>query len=98
MRLFQEITDKIRIEKKIISRLRELGALSIELAKGPAEIGEVNRSAFNKLIRKGVIERGGGNSFFLSDHGLMKYRMDRVKWAMIILFMVLMVILVLYRT
>ena len=98
MGLFQQITAKIRIEKKIISRFREVGALSIELAKGPAEIGEVNRSAFNKLLGKGVIQRGGGNSFFLSDHGLMKYRLDRVKWAMILLFMVLMVILLLYKT
>lgn len=98
MGLIQQITAKIRTEKKVISRFRELGALSIELAMEPAEIGEVNRSVFNKLLRKGVIQRGGGNSFFLSDHGLMKYRMDRVKWAMIILFMALMVILVLYRT
>lgn len=95
MRLFHRITEKVRLEKNIIARFRELGAYTIELAKEPNEIGEVNRSVFNKLLRKGVIERGGGNSFYLSDHGLMKYRLDRVKWAMIVLFILLLVILML---
>ncbi|MEN8222063.1 MAG: hypothetical protein ABFR36_02285 [Acidobacteriota bacterium] len=93
---FQRITGKIRREKLIISQFREQGALSIELAKELNEIGEINRSAFNRLYRKGVIEEGGGNTYFLSDNGLMKYRMDRVKWAMILLFILLMVILITY--
>ena len=93
----QKITEKIQREKLIISMFRKNGALSIELAKELKDIGEINRSAFNKLCRKGVIESGGGNTFFLSDHGLMKYRMDRVKWAMITLFIILIVIIIIYR-
>ncbi len=93
----QRISGKIEREKSIISLFRQQGALSIELAKELKEIGEINRAAFNKLYRKGVIESGGGNTFFLNDHGLMKYRMDRVKWAMITLFIVLIVIIIIYR-
>ena len=93
----QRITGKIKKDKLIISLFRQQGALSIELAKELKVIGEVNKSAFNRLCRKGVIESGGGNTFFLSDHGLMKYRMDRVKWAMITLFIIILIIIVIYR-
>ena len=97
MSWFQRIKGKIDGGKLIISQFRQQGALSIELAKELKEIGDVNRSAFNKLCRKGVIESGGGNTYFLSDNGLMKYRMDRVKWAMITLFIMLIIILIIYR-
>jgi len=93
----QRITGKIQRDKLIISKFRVKGALSIELAKELKEIGEINRSSFKRLCRKGVIESAGGNTYFLSDHGLMKYRMDRVKWAMITLFIILIVIIIIYQ-
>lgn len=97
MGVFRRIAGKIKGEKLIVSRFRENGALSIELAKDLRDIGEINRSVFNKLRRKGVIDEGGGGTYFLNDQGLMKYRMDRVKWAMIILFFILILILIIYR-
>jgi len=92
------ITGKINKEKQIISLFREKGALSVELAKDIKNIGEVNRSVFNKLYGKGVLNRGGGETFFLSEQGLMKYRMDRVKWAMIIMFTILAILILTSRS
>lgn len=97
MNIFQKIAGSFNKEKLIISLFRESGALSVELAKDIREIGEVNRSAFNKLYGRGVLERGGGNTFFLNEQGLMKYRMERVKWAMILLLIILTIIILLTR-
>ena len=98
MNLFHKIVGNFSKEKLIISLFRESGALSVELAKNIVEIGDVNRSVFNKLYRKGILESGGGDTFFLSEHGLMKYRMDRVKWAMILLFVILVILILFSRT
>lgn len=92
------ITGKIYKEKQIISLFREKGALSVELAKDIKNIGEVNRSVFNKLYSKGVLERGGGETFFLNEQGLMKHRMDRIKWAMILMFTILAIIILVSRS
>ena len=86
MTFFQKISSNLNREKLLIVAFRDAGAESIELAKNIREIGEYNRSVFNKLVGKGVIEKGGGDTYFLSEQGLMKMKMDRVKWAMILLF------------
>ena len=98
MKVFQMITGKFNKEKKIISLFREKGALSVELAKDIKNIGEVNRSVFNKLYGKGVLDSGGGDTFFLNEQGLMKYRMDRVKWAMILMFTILAILILLSKS
>lgn len=91
--VFGRIKGRIKKEKEILNLFREKGALSVELAKDLREIGEMNRIALSKFVAKGVIERGGGNTFFLNEHALMKYRMERVKWSMIILFALLAMVL-----
>ncbi len=98
MKLLQIINDKFNKEKKIISLFREKGALSVELAKDIRDIGEVNRSVFNKLYSKGVLERGGGETFFLNEQGFMKHRMDRIKWAMILMFTILAILILISRS
>ncbi|MCK4888616.1 MAG: hypothetical protein KAS97_01715 [Candidatus Aminicenantes bacterium] len=98
MKAFRMVTDKFNKEKKIISLFREKGALSVELAKDLRNIGDVNRSVFNKLYGKGVLARGGGETFFLNEQALMKYRMDRVKWAMILMFTILAILILISRS
>ena len=50
-----------------------------------------------QIVELGKVDEGGGGTYFLNDQGLMKYRMDRVKWAMIILFFILILILIIFR-
>ncbi len=92
MKVSQMITDKISKENQIVSMFREHGALSVELAKDIKSIGEVNKQAFNKLYGKGVLASGGGDTFFLDEQMLMKYRMERVKWGIILMFIILIII------
>jgi len=98
MTFFQKISSNLKREKLLIVAFRDAGAVSIEMAKDIREIGEFNRSAFNKLVGKSVIENGGGDTFFLSEQGLMKMKMDRVKWAMILLFTFIAFIILVSRT
>lgn len=93
MKLFPELFKKINTERILINKFRESGACSIDLAKPLDDIGDINKSMFYKLIRKGVIEKGERSKYFLNESGLMKYRMDRVKWGMIALFILLGVII-----
>ncbi|MEN8153335.1 MAG: hypothetical protein ABFR75_04875 [Acidobacteriota bacterium] len=93
MKFFRAFINKINIERNVINRFRESGACSVDLAKPINEVGEINRSVFNKLKRKGVIETAGRDSYFLNEHGLMKFRMNRAKWGMIVLFLLLGMIL-----
>ncbi len=98
MSFFKKITKNYSKEKSVISLFRERGVLSVELAKEISEIGEVNRSVFNKLYEKGIIERGGGETFFLNEHELMRYKMYRIKWAMILLFAIIAIIMIFSRS
>ena len=93
MKLFFGLFKKINTERILINKFRKSGACSIDLAKPLEDIGDINKSMLYKLIRKGVIERGERNKYFLNESGLMKYRMDRVKWGMIALFILLGVII-----
>jgi len=98
MSFLKKITENYSKEKSVISLFRERGVLSVELAKKISEIGEVNRSVFNKLYEKGIIERGGGDTFFLNEHELMRYKMARTKWAIILLFTIITVIMILSQS
>ncbi len=91
MDLYRKIRAGFDKERSVISQFRKVGAISVELAKDKSEIGEFNRSVFNKLNRKGVIEAGGGGTFFLNEQVLMKHRLERVKWGMILLFIFLII-------
>lgn len=93
MKLFSGLFKKISTERILIKKFRESGACSIDLAKPLDDIGDINKSMFYKLIRKGVIENGDRSKYFLNESELMKYRMDRVKWGMIALFILLGVII-----
>ncbi len=93
MKLFPGLFNKINSEKILIKKFRESDACSIDLAKPIDDIGDISKSMFYKLIRKGVIERGERSKYFLNESGLMKYRMERVKWGMIALFVLLGVII-----
>lgn len=93
MNLFFVLFNKVNTERFLINKFREEGACSVSLAKPLEDIGDINKSMFYKLIRKGVIERGERGKYFLNEYGLMKYRMDRAKWGMISLFILLGIII-----
>jgi len=93
MKLFSGLINKINTGRILVNKFRESGACSVNLARPLEDIGDINKLMFYKLIRKGVIERGERGKYFLNEYGLMKYRMDRVKWGMISLFILLGIIM-----
>jgi len=81
-------------QEKIIRKLREKGACSVELAKSLADLQVDSSKVAKRLIKNRVIKSGGGNTYFLDERELMKFRLNRVKWGMSILFLILIIILI----
>lgn len=79
-------------QKHIIKKLRQSGAFSVDLPKTLQEAGLSDSVVFRKLVRYGVIVHAGSESYFLDERQLMTYRMNRVKWGMIVLFAVLLIL------
>lgn len=95
--LLQNIAPNYYLRKKVIQRFREHGACTEEFAKGIADLegkrenyDPISKSALNTLIRKRIIVRSAGDTYFLDERGLMQARMNFVKWGMI-LFMLLLI-------
>ena len=96
MKLLNELFSAFYYRREIIKRFRQVGATSVHFAKTVMEIekfaGSWNpmpKSALNHFIRKGVIVHQGHDMFYLDEQKLMQYRMNRVKWAMVILLLLL---------
>ena len=83
--LFTRI-NKIRI---IIRQFRNSAAISLELAKNLKDLGIEFNPLVAKLIRKGIIKNDGGDSYYLDEKSLMVDRMNKAKWGMVILFLIL---------
>ena len=79
-------------QKKIIRKFREKGACSVDFAKSLVELQVDNSLIVKRLIKSRVIVSGGGDTYFLDERGLMKFRLNRVKWGMSILFLILIII------
>jgi len=81
-------------QEKIIRKFREKGACSVELAKSLTDLQVDSSKVAKRLIKNRVIKSGGGNTYFLDERELMKFRLNRVKWGMSILFLILIIILI----
>jgi hypothetical protein len=81
------------LQREIVGKFRQSGALSVDLAKSVQDLGLSETMVLRKLMRHGVIVHAGAKTYFLDERELMKYRMNRVKWGMIVLFLILFVVL-----
>lgn len=81
-------------QQKIIRKFREKGACSVELAKSLVELQVDNSQVAERLIKNRVIVSGGGDTYFLDERELMKFRLNRVKWGMSVLFLILIIIFI----
>lgn len=93
MGIIKSIFGNFGLERKIITEFRQSGALSVDLAKSLQDLGLRDSAVLKKLMRYGVIAHAGAKTYFLDERELMKYRMNRVKWGMIILFLILFIVL-----
>ena len=84
------------LQREIIRKFREKGAFSVDFAK-PLEELEIDKEGLrpvhmkiiNKLIKNGVLTNAGNKTYFLDERALMRYRMNKTKWGVIILFLVI---------
>jgi hypothetical protein len=97
MNFIKNIFRGLKRERELIGKFREAGAYTFDLSIDPKEIGDINISLLNKLIRKRVLERAEGSKLFLNDRELLKYRMEKSKWGMIFLLFILGVIILFFR-
>jgi hypothetical protein len=81
---------RLRAERQVVDRFRQAGACSVDLAK---PLAELESPVFYKLLRQGVIVHAGSKKYFLDEKQLMQHRLNRVKWAMIVLFLVILLLL-----
>ena len=79
-------------QKHIIKKLRQSGAFSVDLSKTLQDLELSDSVVFRKLVRYGVIVHAGSKSYFLDERQFLKYRMNRVKWGMVVLFAVLLIL------
>jgi hypothetical protein len=82
----------LRLQKEIIEKLRQSGACSPDMAKSVQDLELKDSSVFRKLIRRGVIVHGGSRTYFLDEQQWLRHRLNRVKWGMIALFVVLLMV------
>jgi hypothetical protein len=81
-------------QKDVVRTFREAGAFSVELSKSLSDMGLSESMVFRKLVRNGVIVHAGSRTYFLDEKQWLGYRMNRVKWGLIVLFSILLVLFV----
>lgn len=94
----EAIVVQLRRRRGIIAVFRDQAAESPEMARSLEELGLRDSMLLRKMMRQQVIRREHGR-YYLDDRGLITHRMNRVKWGMIVLFMILgLVILYMNRS
>ena len=91
--MIKSISQRLKGEKQVVERFRQYGACSVEMAKPLHELEIHASQALYKLQRLGVIVHAGSNTYFLDDKQLMQVRLNRVKWVMIGLFIIILLLL-----
>lgn len=91
--MIKGMLQRLKAEKQVVDRFRREGACSVDLAKPLKELELQLSPAFYKLLRLRVIVHAGSNTYFLDEKQLMQVRLNRVKWAMIVLFLVLILLM-----
>ncbi len=97
MNAIKRYLHKLSNERKLISLFREAGATTFDLASDPKDFEDIKISVFNKMIRKKVLERADMNRYFLNERELLKYRMEKSKWGMILLLAILGAIILFFN-
>lgn len=87
------IFQRLKAEKRMLEHFRQAGACSVDLARPLSELEIQPSPVFYKLLRAGVIVHAGTNRYFLDEKQRMQLRLNRVKWAMIALFVVIILLL-----
>lgn len=89
---------QFRRRREIIAAFRNSAAGTPEMARSLEELGLRNSTALRKLMRRQVV-RCEQQRYYLDERGLIRHRMNSVKWGMIALFFLLgLVILYLNRS
>lgn len=85
--------------RRLIRYFQKTAALNPSLARSPRPETPASRVALRYLSRRGILHKiTGENSYYLDERKLMEYRMGRVKWAMIFLFLFVgMLFLLIFR-
>ena len=96
MSFMKSMFNRLMLQREIIRKFREIGAFSVDFAKPLEDMGidkdglrPIHMTVINKLIKKGVFVSAGNKTYFLDERALMRYRMSRTKWAMLVLFVIL---------
>lgn len=92
----KRLVENFKLERSIIRKFRENAACTVEFAKNFQDIGVSQSAVLRKLINRGIIVRGGDRIFFLDEQAYLKYRLDRTKYGMMALFIILGLIALLY--
>ena len=94
----EAIVAQLRRRRGIIAAFRDHAAESPEMARSLEDLGLRDSMLLRKMMRQQVIRREN-RRYYLDDRGLITHRMNRVKWGMIVLFLILgMVILYMNRS
>ncbi|KAF5435157.1 hypothetical protein C5S36_03730 [Candidatus Methanophagaceae archaeon] len=80
------------MQKEIIEKLRQSGACSPDMAKSVQDLELKDSSVFRNLIRKGIAVHAGSRTYFLDEQQWLHHRLNRVKWGMIALFVILLMV------
>ena len=92
------ILKNIKLHREIIRKFRESAACTVDFARSFKDIGVHESPVLSKLLRNGVIRSGGLNIYFLDERQYLTYRLNRTKWALMLLFLIIaIVLLILYR-
>jgi len=92
----KRLIENMKLERKIIRKFRDTAACSVDFAKSFQEIGVSQSAVLRKLVSRGVIVRGGDGIYFLDEQAYLKFRLDRTKYGMMALFVLLALIALLY--
>ena len=78
-----------KARKKILTKFRDSGAYTAELARSLKDLDLRSSPYLNQFIRHKVIVNNGSDGYYLDERALMQYRMNRTKWGMVILMLIL---------
>ena len=88
-RLFTDLSQR----KNLIRIFREAGACGVDFARSLPELGIEPSRILRRLIDRGIIAHGGGRTYFLDERRLLSWRMNTVKWGMILLLLALFLLM-----
>jgi hypothetical protein len=93
--MFKYLFAGVRAEREVVRRFRESAACSVDFARSFKEMGVSPSPALRKLQRRGVIRSAGTGSYFLDEREFLSQRLNRTKWGIMLLFLIVGLIMLL---